>query len=225
MPAVSGIKEDRKEGQQIAARRAELFKRTWLPRLHAFPRVRELLQRFADDGFTIAVAGSAKAKEFDPLLLMRPGQKYDPRRTSSDDASRSKPDPDIVHAALQSTGSAPEQVVMLGDTPYDVKAARRAGLHVVAFECGGWAAADLSEADEIYADAADLLNRYDSSIFSRLAPSRHTSRASGLSASFVQRLSGGASRLAALLLPQILPVFSVVAPCHPGAALRNPLYN
>ena len=36
---------------------------------------------------------------------------------------------------------------------------------------------------------------------------------------------GGASRLAALLLPQILPVSSVVAPCHPGAALRNPLHN
>ena len=49
--------------------------------------------------------------------------------------------------------------------------------------------------------------------------------ASGLSASFVQRLSGGASRLAALLLPQILPVSSVVAPCQPGAALRNPLHN
>ena len=49
--------------------------------------------------------------------------------------------------------------------------------------------------------------------------------ASGLSASLVQRLSGGASRLAALLLPQILPVSSVVAPCQPGAALRNPLHN
>src|SRR5439155_7367014 len=34
-------------------------------------------------------------------------------------------------------------------------------------------------------------------------------------------LAGGASRLAALPFPQILPVFSVVAPCHPGAALRD----
>src|SRR3954451_203400 len=47
----------------------------------------------------------------------------------------------------------------------------------------------------------------------------------GLSASFVARLSGGASRLASLLLPQILPVFSVVASRHPGAALRNLHYN
>ena len=63
---------------------------------------------------------------------------------------------------------------MLGDTPYDVEAARRAGLHVVAFECGGWSGADLSPADEIYADASDLLNRYEDSIFFRLAPARHT---------------------------------------------------
>jgi hypothetical protein len=75
----------------------------------------------------------------------------------------------------------------------------------------------------------------------RLAGGAHTPHAvtaSGLSASLVQRLSGGASLLhpnaaaalgapglAALLLHQIFPIFSVVAPCHPGAALRNPLHN
>ena len=48
-----------------------------------------------------------------------------------------------------------------------------------------------------------------------------TSEASGLSTLIKDHLAGGASRLAALLLPQILPVFSVVAPCHPGAALRD----
>src|ERR687898_54915 len=49
-------------------------------------------------------------------------------------------------------------------------------------------------------------------------PSRRTS---GVSPLIKDHLAGGASRLAALLLPQILPVFSVVAPCHPGAALRD----
>src|SRR6202171_1718557 len=47
--------------------------------------------------------------------------------------------------------------------------------------------------------------------------------ASGLSRLIKDYLPGGASRLAAWLLPQILPVFSVVAPGHPGAALRNPV--
>ena len=174
MPAVSGIKEDSAEGRRIAARRAELSKARGCPRLRAFPRVRELLQRFADDGFTIAVASSAKAEELDPLLERAGVQDLIPKRTSSDDASNSKPDPDIVHAALQSTHCAPEHAVMLGDTPYDVEAARRAGLHVVAFECGGWALPICHDADEIYADAADLLNRYEDSIFFRLAPARPT---------------------------------------------------
>jgi phosphoglycolate phosphatase-like HAD superfamily hydrolase len=58
---------------------------------------------------------------------------------------------------------------MLGDTPYDVEAARRAGVHIVALECGGWSAADLSGADEVYADPADLLHRYDASILARIA--------------------------------------------------------
>ena len=53
-------------------------------------------------------------------------------------------------------------------------------------------------------------------------PSAH-SAPSGPSSLKHYCLPGGASRLAALLLPQILPVFSVVAPCHPGAALRNPV--
>src|SRR5216117_296569 len=51
--------------------------------------------------------------------------------------------------------------------------------------------------------------------------SAHFIRPSGLSTLIEDHLAGGASRLAALLLPQILPVFSVVAPCHPGAALRD----
>jgi len=45
--------------------------------------------------------------------------------------------------------------------------------------------------------------------------------ASDLNTLIKNHLAGGASRLAALLLRQILPVFSVVAPCHPGAALRD----
>src|SRR5438477_10518694 len=55
----------------------------------------------------------------------------------------------------------------------------------------------------------------------RTATTTPASPVSGLSTLIKDHLAGGASRLAALLLPQILPVFSVVAPCHPGAALRD----
>ncbi len=87
--------------------------------------------------------------------------------TSSDDAENSKPDPDIVQAALKRTRCDPASAVMLGDTPYDVEAALRAGIRIVGLECGGWRGEDLQGASEVYADAADLLARYETSIFAR----------------------------------------------------------
>jgi phosphoglycolate phosphatase-like HAD superfamily hydrolase len=54
---------------------------------------------------------------------------------------------------------------MLGDTPYDVKAASRAGVRCVALRCGGWDDEALGAATAVYDDAADLLARYTESPF------------------------------------------------------------
>jgi phosphoglycolate phosphatase-like HAD superfamily hydrolase len=169
MPDVSGIEEDSEEGRRIADSRVRIFKNRWLPGLRAFPCTRELLRRFLDSGFTLAVATSAKQEELQPLLQTAGLDDLVSLRTSSDDASNSKPDPDIVSAAVTKSGCSPGRAIMLGDTPYDVEAARKAGVHIVALECGGWSGADLRGADEIYADAAELLRRYETSIFARLA--------------------------------------------------------
>jgi phosphoglycolate phosphatase-like HAD superfamily hydrolase len=56
---------------------------------------------------------------------------------------------------------------MLGDTPYDVAAAARAGVRMVGLESGGWTRADLAGALAVYADAAELLAQYDASPFAR----------------------------------------------------------
>ena len=53
---------------RIGERRADIFKKKYLPQIQPFPRVRELLQRFVDDGLTLAVASSAKEDELTPLL-------------------------------------------------------------------------------------------------------------------------------------------------------------
>ncbi len=169
MPAAAQIEEDSTEGRRIARRRGEIFKERWLPSLHGFAGVRPLLQRLKDDGFVLAVASSAKAEELDPLLEAAGVSDLIEKRTSSDDAEESKPDPDIVAAALKRTGCPAGRVIMIGDTPYDIEAARGAGVRVVAFECGGWQATEL-KADEVYADAADLLRRYETSIFARQRP-------------------------------------------------------
>ncbi len=167
MPAVSGLTEDSLIGTRISRRRGEIFQHTYFPAVRPFPRVRELLQRFRDDGFTLTVASSAKQDELDPLLERAGVRDLIVSTTSSDDAERSKPEPDIVAAALKEAGSAPRTAIMLGDTPYDVEAARRAGVTIVALECGGWRRHDLAGAVEVYGSPADLLARYEASIFAR----------------------------------------------------------
>ncbi len=87
--------------------------------------------------------------------------------TSSDDAKSSKPAPDIVEAALASSGLRADEVVMLGDTPYDIESAARAGVGVIAVRCGGFPDDTLAGALAIYDDPAHLLRDYESSPLAR----------------------------------------------------------
>jgi HAD superfamily hydrolase (TIGR01509 family) len=167
MPRVSGISEDSPQGKAIADGRARIFQKEFLPNLRPFPCTRDLLERFTDDGYMLAVASSAKEDELHHLLEIAGVADLIPLRTSSDDADNSKPDPDIVAAALKRTGCGADEAVMLGDTPYDVEAAGRAGVRAVGLECGGWRREDLRGAVAIYRDPADLLARYGESVFRR----------------------------------------------------------
>ena len=167
MPAVARIDSESPQGKRISKRRGEIFQEQYLPQLRSFPNVRDLLQRFAADGYTLAVASSAQEDELKPLLELARADDLISKKTSSDDADNSKPDPDIVEAALDGCGADPSVSIMLGDTPYDVEAALRAGIRIVALECGGWRREDLRGAADVYADPADLLARYDQSVFAR----------------------------------------------------------
>ena len=169
MPRVARLEEDSPKGRPIAKRRGEIFRAVWLPQLKPFPRTRELVQRVSESGVSLAVASSATEEELHPLLDVAGVSDLIPIRTSSDDAEESKPDPDIVKAALQRTGCSAEQAIMIGDTPYDVEAAGRAGVRIIALECGGWGRADLRNAAEVYRDASELLDRYEESILAKVA--------------------------------------------------------
>ena len=167
MPAVAGITEDSPIGQRVAKKRQEIFKKNYLPKLRPFPGARELVEGIKTRGLTAVAASSAKKDDLKPLLEVAGVATLLDAATSSDDAEESKPDPDIVHAALTRAKARPEDAVMIGDTPYDVEAATKAGVAVIAFRCGGWSDADLRGAREIYDDPADLLARMASSLLSR----------------------------------------------------------
>lgn len=159
-PEVSGISESSPHGKKISEKRKEIFKSRYLPTLKAFPNAQELLVRMKEDGKRLVVASSAKKEELQELLRLCGADELIEGKTSSDDADNSKPDPDIVQAALDNLVMPAAQVVMLGDTPYDIEAAKKAGVGMIAFRCGGWRDSDLDGALAIYQDPADLLAHY-----------------------------------------------------------------
>ena len=157
MPEVSTLREDTPKGKAIADSRREIFKQKYLPRVKAFPGARDLVAALKTRGLTLVAASSAKKDELGPLLAIAGADDILDAATSSDDAEESKPDPDIVQAALKQAKARPEHAIMIGDTPYDIEAAGRAGVRVIAFRSGGWNDPDLKGAVAIYDGPADLL--------------------------------------------------------------------
>ena len=161
MPEVSGITAETERGTRIAQRRREIFTREWLPRLAAFPDAARLVEALKGRGFTVVAASSAKKDELRRLLEIAGAASLLDAATSSDDADESKPEPDIVLAALQRARAKAGDAIMIGDTPYDVEAGARAGVRVLAFRCGGWSDADLGGAAAVYDGPWELLARLD----------------------------------------------------------------
>jgi phosphoglycolate phosphatase-like HAD superfamily hydrolase len=159
LPAIAGIAEDSARGQAIATRKATLFARV-LPGLQPIPGAREMLEFFRDRDIEVIVATSAGDDEAAALLEQAGVADLVPERTSRDDAGGSKPEPGIVQAAL-ARASRPSAALMIGDTPYDVEAATRAGIASVALRTGRyWSDADLAAADLIVDDPTALVERW-----------------------------------------------------------------
>ena len=165
LPKLTGIDHESPEGKRISERRSEIFLARYLPQLRALPGARPLLERMQQAGLTLVIATSAKKDEYKQLVRVAGVEGLVDDQTTSDDASRSKPDPDIIVAALKKADVRPAGAIMLGDTPYDIQAARAAGVGCVALRSGGWTDADLPGALAIYDDPADLLARFDDSPF------------------------------------------------------------
>jgi HAD superfamily hydrolase (TIGR01509 family) len=167
LPEALGIEKDSEEGKRLSERRGEIFQARYFPELKAFNRVEELLERMSEEGLRLVVASSAQADELEDLLELAGANDMIEESTSSSDAEHSKPDPDIVQAALDRLGLPPEKVVMIGDSPYDIRAAADCGVRVIAVRSGGFTDQQLADAMAVYDDPADLLERYDDSPLAR----------------------------------------------------------
>jgi HAD superfamily hydrolase (TIGR01509 family) len=167
MPEVSGMDEESAEGSKISEDRGEIFKRDFLPTIKPLRDSRRLVAAIKDRGYTVVAASSAQKTELTPLLKIAGADSLMDGKTSSDDAEDSKPEPDIVLAALKRAKATPDTAIMIGDTPYDVEAATRAGVKIIGFRSGGWSDADLKGAIAIYDGPWDLLEHIDESPLSQ----------------------------------------------------------
>jgi HAD superfamily hydrolase (TIGR01509 family) len=160
LPTVAKVDEDSDLGKAIGKRKKSIFD-TLLPELQPTSGARALLEYLRGLGVDLVIASSADGGELQNLLRRARLDDLIPDRASKDDAAASKPDPDIVHAALAKAGARPDRSVLIGDTPYDIEAAGRAGIDAIALRCGGyWDDESLRGAVEIFDDPAALLSHW-----------------------------------------------------------------
>jgi len=172
LPVFFSRQELERFGKELEKHRTGLYRRVYLPHVKAFPKVRELFQRIKTDGKTIALASSSEQEEVNYYKKLANIEDLVQEESSSDDADRSKPHPDIFAAALKRLGDVDfRNVLVVGDTPYDVEAAAKLNLRTVGVLCGGFAEQELRDAGSIaiFRDPAHLLAMYDRSPLVRIA--------------------------------------------------------
>ena len=150
-------------GKKLETYRGKLFKDEYLDRVEAFRDVPDLLEAIRKKDRKVALASSAKSAELKIYKKIAGIEKLTDVETSSDDAEKSKPHPDIFEAALKKLKLKPDQVLVIGDTPYDADAAGKAGIASIGVLCGGFTEEDIRAggASRIYRDPQDLLVRIE----------------------------------------------------------------
>ena len=163
MPVFLDAAELKRHGDDIERTRGDIFRAEHLHRVKGFPGCTALFEALRARGLRIALASSSKAPELKVYKAAAGIEGLTDVETSSDDAERSKPHPDIFAAALAKLDLAGDRAVVVGDTPYDAEAARKAGIAAVGVLCGGFPEQDIraAGAGRIYRDPADLLANLD----------------------------------------------------------------
>ena len=138
---VPGIDDDLHEA--IEETRSERYAEL-IDEVQAFAQAHELIEDLNELGATVVLASSSPQNELDHYLELLDAQKLLDAWTTKDDVEATKPEPDLVQAALEKAATA--EAVMVGDTGWDIDAARRAGLETVCVLTGGWSKQELLDA-------------------------------------------------------------------------------
>jgi HAD superfamily hydrolase (TIGR01509 family) len=156
---------DRDADADIRTAHSALYSTYW-SRLRPLPDAAELLRACKRRGLAVVLASSADEAEFRALRAALDAEDAIDEATFSGDVGSSKPDPDLVQAALAKAGVPAGQAVFVGDTVWDVEACRKASVPCIGLLSGGISRGELTEAGaaEIYAGPGELLAGFDRSL-------------------------------------------------------------
>ena len=159
--ALCGDRVESAQGDEIRAAETDRYAEL-IGEVRTMEGSRELIEALKDRGHVVVLASSAKQDEVDVYLDLLDARDLADAWTTSADVESTKPAPDLVDAALERVGaSGPSDATMVGDTPWDVEAARRAGVGTLAVMTGGFSEQELRDAGavDVFESVAELCER------------------------------------------------------------------
>jgi HAD superfamily hydrolase (TIGR01509 family) len=155
--ALAGDRVEERLGDSIREAESELY-RELIGEVQAMEGSRELIEDLKKAGNTVVLASSAKDWEVEHYIELLDAAKIVDGWTTSGDVEQTKPEPDLVHAALDKVGGQPDEAMLIGDTVWDVEAAHRAGVETLAVLTGGFSEDELRDAGakEVFTSVEEL---------------------------------------------------------------------
>jgi HAD superfamily hydrolase (TIGR01509 family) len=155
--ALAGDEVEERLGDDIRDAESELYKEL-IDEVQPMEGSRRLIEDLKEAGNTVVLASSAKDWEIEHYLELLDAEELVDAWTTSDDVEQTKPEPDLVHAALDKVDGRPEDAMLIGDTVWDVKAAHGAGVETLAVRTGGFSEQELRDAGarEVFTAVEDL---------------------------------------------------------------------
>jgi HAD superfamily hydrolase (TIGR01509 family) len=143
LPHLIGEERTEELGEDVRAAEGVLYK-DMIEECEPLEGAHQLIADLRERGKTVILASSAKGSDIEHYLDLLDARELANDWTMSDDVEQTKPEPDLVKAAMEKAGT--EDAVMVGDTTWDIEAAKRAGIETIAVMTGGFSADELRDA-------------------------------------------------------------------------------
>lgn len=158
LPEVTGKDAESAACKVIEERRGHLFRERYLPKIEEVRGAASAVRHLQQGGIRVLVVSSAAPEELKELLERCHLEELAESAIAPEDDTPSKPDPDLILKALERLGLPPEAVLMVGDTEYDIRAARSASVDTAAVRTGGRTPEQLREATYLYPTVVEALS-------------------------------------------------------------------